>query len=398
MTPVEKEEPLSLEAFGKLALSGAVCASAAHFALTPLELTKARPDIYIPANPTDTGCCVFQSVFNQSHITHEYYLACEQTRLQLVSQSKASAARKSNPGPSKTTGKGSTAAVEEASLSPIETLVSIFREEGGLGGLFQGADSSAAGYFVAGGLGFAMTELFRRLLVAGAGGRGGLEALGLDLSAATIGAALAAGVIATIAVAPFEKARVQLQNQASSGANGVAGALADLAADDRGWVVGLFDGVPLLLAKDIVFAVVKFQSFDVAKSALFSFDPHLREGLGGSLLVSLAAGAAAGIFSALASQPGDTVFTKLASRGRLETASPLGAQGSAETYGPLDALREVLETQGPSGLYAGAGARAIFAGVLLALEFLIYDYLREIFHVTSGDLVVTLDVLGTLQQ
>jgi hypothetical protein len=332
-----------------------------------------------------------------------------------------------------------------------------------------------------------------------------LQALGLDSSAATVAAALAAGVLATVAVAPFEKARVKLQGNSkqqqlsgkikkqqqqqqqqyqqqspattarwgglrwgSGGGGGVtltAGkqqqkpvklpkkvrasdssdgddgggvgmvqVLVALAADEQGWVAGLFDGVPLLLAKDIVYSVVKFLSFDAAKSAIFAFDPALREGgLSSSLLVSLAAGAVAGVFSALASQPGDTIFTLLASRenGCCSSSSSSGSKsgkigggssGSSSSgnrngkpqrgrtkgptlpsppspsYGPLEALGEVLATQGPAGLYAGAVPRAVFAGSLLALEFLIYDYLRALFHVTSGDLVVALDVLGTLKQ
>ena len=43
--------------------------------------------------------------------------------------------------------------------SPLEVLQDIVRDEGGVGALFQGADSSAVGYFVAGGVGFAMTEV-----------------------------------------------------------------------------------------------------------------------------------------------------------------------------------------------------------------------------------------------
>jgi hypothetical protein len=320
--------------------------------------------------------------------------------------------------------------------NPVETLRAIYRDEGGLKGLYQGADSSAVGYFVAGAVGFALTELFRRKLVAGAGGLGGLAALGLDPSAATVGAALAAGVLATVAVAPFEKARVALQKKGPSGegggggggdAGGLASALAALLRDERGWVSGLFDGVPLLLAKDIVFAVVKFQAFDVAKALLFAaVDPGLRQGLAGSLFVSLAAGAAAGVLSALASQPGDTVFTKLASvssamrhgidqtsfelpggaaaAAGVETAAARGGGGSlsgspsgpGRPYGPVDALQDVWAQQGVAGLYAGAAPRAFFAGSLLALEFLIYDGLRAFFHVTSGDLTVALDVLAAL--
>ena len=92
-----------------------------------------------------------------------------------------------------------------------------------------------------------------------AGGSGGLASLGLDPSAATIAAALGAGALATVAVAPFEKARVRLQKstEGEESEGGVFSVLESLARDEAGPLVGLFNGVPLLLPKDIVFAVVK---------------------------------------------------------------------------------------------------------------------------------------------
>ena len=390
---VYKDEALSVEDLGKLAFSGAICASAAHFLLTPIELTKTR-----------------MQLLSQSRASAESALKKKTGLSEPLSSSLSATTLGAGGEVTATIGGG--VVVVPPPPNPVETLVAIYREEGGLPGLFQGADSSAVGYFVAGAFGFSLTELFRRQLVAGAGGLGGLTSLGLPPSAATIAGALAAGVVATIAVAPFEKARVKLQKGSEDGSDvgGLGGALVSLIGDERGWVSGLFDGVPLLLAKEIVWAVVKFQSFDTAKGVLFALDPHLREGLTGTLFVSLAAGAVAGVLSSLASQPGDTVFTKLSSAKKREpdaTAASSsdqarGTSGSEadakpySSYGPLDALQDVLDQQGLAGMYAGAAPRAFFSGSLLALEFLIYDGLRAFFHVTSGDLTVGLDVLAPL--
>jgi len=98
---------------GKLALSGALCASVAHYALTPLELTK--------------------------------------TRMQLLAQKKAAASN----GATRTEGVASLS----SSPSPIETMLAIVKEEGGVGALFRGADVVAIGHFVAGGVGFSTTEV-----------------------------------------------------------------------------------------------------------------------------------------------------------------------------------------------------------------------------------------------
>ena len=63
---------------------------------------------------------------------------------------------------------------------------------------------------------------------------------------------------------------------------------------------------------------------------------------------------------------------------------------------PIAAFSEVVEQQGVAGLYAGALPRAVFAASLLALEFVIYDYLRALLKVSASDLQLTLDVLAGL--
>ena len=247
-------------------------------------------------------------------------------------------------------------------LSISEIVSGIVADEGGWGGLFKGWESPTAGYFFAGGVGFGLTEYFRRLLLVSAGGSGGLLEAGLDPVVATIVASLVAGVFATVSAAPFEKARVRLQSagssvgsgetekeidrgqgqdqeaqaeaesaqqqqqqqqqqqaeeveEISSGAAFVA-ALGELWGDPRGPVPGLFDNVPLLLLRDTIYSVVKFVAFDGARGLILSAAPELEfGGLAANLQVSLGAGSLAGVAAALASQPGDTIFTKLANEG-----------------------------------------------------------------------------------
>ena len=167
-------------------------------------------------------------------------------------------------------------------------------------------------------------------------------------------------------------------------------------------------------------------AFDAARGAILGAFPHLLEdgGLAANLQVSLLAGSLAGVAASLASQPGDVLFTKLANEGTQDggegSGSSSSSSSSSEEIGsgdrssssfssssssndkeallpnPIAAFSEVVEQQGVAGLYAGALPRAVFAASLLALEFVIYDYLRALLKVSASDLQLTLDVLAGL--
>lgn len=149
--------------------------------------------------------------------------------------------------------------------------------------------------------------------------------------------------------------------------------------------------VPPLLLKDIFFSVVKFPVFDVLRRAILSYDPALRDSLSSLLLVSMVCGSISGVLAAFVSQPADTVFTRVTT----DQESSSGRQ-SGSAIGR--AFQAVVSESGMQGLYKGVGPRAVFCGALLALEFLIYDYLRNLLHVSSGDLMVFLDVLGSVRE
>jgi solute carrier family 25 phosphate transporter 3 len=380
--PVEKEEPLSLANFGKIALSGAICSSFGHTLLTPIELVK--------------------------------------TRLQLAEEAAANKAPKTPAGATK--GKK----VEEVRLAKevpsIPSIVSgIYRDEGGIAGLFAGWESATFGHFLSGAAGFGCTELFRRALLIEGGGFAALDSQGINRGIVILVASLSAGILSTVIIAPFEKARVRLQKsnepepataldtlkgpfrfarglfnskKLTDGAKKptetqpktLAQALTILYKDERGPIPGFFDNVPLLLVRDTVYAMVKFLTFDKVRTAIFLALPIARESFASSLQVSLVSGSAAGMLAALVSQPGDTVFTKVS----VEKEAAAGVK----KRGPVEIVKDVLKDQGVAGLYVGSVERLLFAGILIAVEFAVYDYLRILLKVTNDDLVLVLDVLA----
>jgi len=178
--------------------------------------------------------------------------------------------------------------------------------------------------------------------------------------------------------------------QVSSGdafARNVLDGIARLAREDG---VGSFYGQKFrtLLLKDVPYAMVKFSAYDAVSSAIHAMLPSLAEAVRTSLAVSLFAGFASGVAAAAFSHPADTIFTRLSSR-----AKGAGGTGAAPP-GPIATAREMLAAEGIGALYSGVGTRAIFSGLLLAVEFLIYDAVRGALHVGADDLQLFLDVLA----
>ena len=337
-------EPLELDAkptasqFLKIALCGAACASVSHAALTPIEVAK--------------------------------------TKLQV-----------SKDWP-------------EAKAS-LERAFSKF----GPKSFFAGADAVILGYFFSGAAGFGLTAFFKTLLISGDQRFADTDVTtsgfaDLDPALAVVLAALGASIFSTIIVAPFEAARVNAMAFDSSKEQPLKKIFFFSKKNDEvmpptlleSWkasiegsenpVNALFGSLDALLVKDIVFAVVKFGAFDQVSAFLYAAQPTLKESLSSSLAVSLLAGTLAGAGAAVASQPLDAAFTKLESEDKKDG-------------GLFIALKDLYSEKGIiRGWYAGLLPRALFAGTLIALEFVIFEALKKQLHVSISDFTFTLDVLA----
>mmetsp|Transcript_115 Transcript_115/g.188 ORF Transcript_115/g.188 Transcript_115/m.188 type:complete len:293 (+) Transcript_115:77-955(+) len=247
-------------------------------------------------------------------------------------------------------------------------------------------------FFLSGAVGFGGTAYLKTILLSG----GIALKFQEDTTAALVNpdlalilAALLASVAATIVVCPFEIARVKAM--VHDAARSKAPALLDswreaVIQNDGNFRSALFGTLDALLVKDIIFAIVKFSAFDKVSDFLYQAYPELQASLASSLVVSLAAGTLAGVGAALASQPLDAAFTRIESNEK---------STSDNTTGLLTALRDVYNDKGIlDGLYAGAVPRAVFAGTLIALEFVFFEFLKKQLHVAVSDFTFTLDVLS----
>jgi hypothetical protein len=247
-------------------------------------------------------------------------------------------------------------------------------EEDGAVALFAGWEPIIVGYFFNGFFAFGLTEFLKRTV-----------ALQLDSEnawAATVVGSLGAAIVAVTVVTPFEAAKVRIQSSELDAAT--LEVWSSLIEERGGWYEGLFGrSLGALIAKDVVFAAFKFGVFDLVRGAILQAYPAA---INDALFVSIAAGAVAGACGALASQPLDTTFA------RVETA-PEG-----QDTGVVATFNRVLSEEGAGALYAGAATRMFFAAALLAIEFAIFEALRDAFHVSRDDFAYALDALATAVQ
>ena len=244
----------------------------------------------------------------------------------------------------------------------------------GVQGLLTGAQATLAGYFWYGLSVYPSYAFFKRYMT--------LSLLPPELAAvhandiALIAGALAA-VIASLGLTPLEAARIRVvadpERYRSLGLKGTLGVIAN-EDPNVGWKA-VYAGLPSLLTRQVIFGSVKFLAFERACEAIYSVWPFLRDATWTALTVSLVAGGFSGALSSVVSQPADSVLTYVAQNS--------GEKGS---LGVIEGCFLMVEEDGPGSLFRGLGSRCLWAGSIIAGQFLLYDVFRTAFGVSGQDL------------
>ena len=247
-------------------------------------------------------------------------------------------------------------------------------ENEGVQGLLTGAQATLAGYFWYGLSVYPSYAFFKRYMA--------LSLLPPEIAAvhandiALIAGALAA-VIASLGLTPLEAARIRVVAEPERYRPlGLTGTLGVIANEDPsvGWKA-VYAGLPSLLARQVIFGSVKFLAFERACEAIYTVWPFLREATWTALMVSLVAGGFSGTLSSVVSQPADSVLTYVAQNS--------GEKGS---LGLIEGCFLMVEEDGLGSLFRGLGSRCVWAGSIIAGQFLLYDVFRTAFGVSGQDL------------
>jgi solute carrier family 25 phosphate transporter 3 len=250
----------------------------------------------------------------------------------------------------------------------------IFQKEGAQG-LLLGAQATLAGYSWYGMSVYPSYTFFKRFLTH--------DILSPAIAAVHAGdIALVAGalasVVASLGLTPLEAARIRAVAEPETyrplGLFGTLGVIAEENAE-KGWK-NLYAGLPSLLTRQVIFGSVKFLAFERACEVIFGQWPVLRDATWTTLAVSLVAGGISGTLSSIVSQPADSVLTYVA-RATNDERSSLGV---------IEGCKIMVEEEGVSSLYRGLGSRCLWAGSIIAGQFLLYDVFRTYLGVSADDL------------
>ena len=264
--------------------------------------------------------------------------------------------------------------------------IKIAKEEG-KGALFLGAQATIAGYLWYGVSVYPSYELTKRVLS---------PLLGLSSGNISLLSGSLAAVIASFGLTPIEAARIRTVAEPNTYREiGLAGTLAKISAEGKGRRFGgwtkLYDGLPPLMLRQILFGTVKFFAFDLIRDFSFSAlsEAGILEAGGGQeglkLLLTFASGGAAGVLSSVVSQPADSILTYI---------SRLKGSGSdkVDLNDPISIVKGFLEESGAAGLFNGLGSRCIWSGSIIGGQFFLYEIFRNALSVGTSDLVEQLIV------
>jgi len=185
--------------------------------------------------------------------------------------------------------------------------------------------------------------------------------LGADQSAAAgpVAAAVVAGGLASLVLAPAEATRIRMVSEPSYASLGLLGAASRLYEAEG--AAGLLQGVPATCAKQLPYTATKQVTFDALVDAAARAAPSPLP----RWASTAGAAAAAAVLSTLASQPGDAILSEVSS-------------GGADHEGGVWAAAERL---GADGLVRGLRARLAQVGVIVTVQLVLYDTLKHAFGV-----------------
>ena len=255
----------------------------------------------------------------------------------------------------------------------------IARDEG-MSALLLGAQATIVGYLWYGISVYPSYSFFKRYI----GGEvlSSAFALAHTNDVALVAGALAS-VVASIGLTPTEACRIRTVAQPEIYRDmGLLGTLNVIRNEnaESGWK-NLYSGLPSLMARQVIFGSVKFLTFERASDAIFAQWPELRYATYTALGASLAAGGIAGVLSSIVSQPADSVLTFVAKR------------GAAGGLGMLDGAKMMVEEEGLGSLFRGLGSRSVWAGCIIAGQFLLYDVFRAFFGISGEDLTQVFELV-----
>ena len=213
------------------------------------------------------------------------------------------------------------------------------------------------------------------------------------------GIALVAGgiaaIIASLGLTPLEACRIRTVAEPEVYRDfGLRGTLNVIQQEDRdagrNVYATLYQGLPALMTRQVIFGSVKFLAFERACEAMFATWPFLKDSAGLALGVTLVAGGLSGVLSSVVSQPADSVLTYIAATNSNSNSNNSDSNSSdsmsSNSNSLLSSVSTMVENEGVSSLFRGLGGRCIWAAAIISGQFVLYDVFRSALGINTEDL------------
>lgn len=92
---------------------------------------------------------------------------------------------------------------------------------------------------------------------------------------------------------------------------------------------------------------------------------------------TVVAALSAAMLSSLASQPGDTLLSAVNKQARQQLSSE-GIKGLSGVSGTLRIMKDCVSELGFVGLFTGAKARLVHVGLIVVVQLVVYDYIKQL--------------------
>jgi solute carrier family 25 phosphate transporter 3 len=348
--PLSRERKLSLDIYALLGISGGLGCASTHTLVIPLDVVKTR----IQTNSCNNAAAVVTTTTTNNGLVQQ--------------QSSSSSLPNNN--------------------NMINDILSIITNEG-WSSLFLGAQATIVGYLWYG-CSVYPSYTYLKHYIAEEILSSPAYALAHANDVALLAGALAS-IIASIGLTPTEACRIRAVAQPNIYRNlGLIGTMRIIATEDTtlGWK-NLYTGLPSLMTRQVIFGSIKFITFERMSDAIYTQYPELRIQTYTALGVSLVAGGISGVLSSIVSQPADSVLTFVAKR----TSSGSSTSTNNRGLGILDGTKLMVQEEGLGSLFRGLGSRSVWAGCIIAGQFLLYDVFRAYFGITGEDLTQVFELV-----
>jgi solute carrier family 25 (mitochondrial phosphate transporter), member 3 len=263
-------------------------------------------------------------------------------------------------------------------LSDLSVLAAFKKiiDDDGISVLSKGFGPTLIGYFIQGSLKYGFYELFKPVIASS------INADGMNSIISLMIAGIMADFIGALSLSPFEAARIRLVANPEYSSN-LLDCMMKMSA--VGGIANLFESFIPMLLKHLPYTAVQLSSYETITSSLYQIlnENGVTDLSYWHVFVSLISASIAAVLSTLASQPGDTLMTVLNKSNPNKSMNTVivseTAKASRTTASSIiNSMASNAKDLGLRGLYSGTKARLLHVAIIVVVQLLVYDYIKQL--------------------